>query len=327
MNDVKRYVNTSGHSTRVACNFLAVVWSSRIWGKCREAAEPGGRLEEARGPRAPSGLIHPGGDSPKAHAWSPPSRVVSTQPALSSRCAGGTKGPANQRKRTPPPPPSLCPDPAGAGVPEVPSPHPGEAGVLGSHPLPTPRTIPHRLHSPRKSRMLLHRTLGAEPGGTELVPSACERDRDGLVEEGKGGGDTHAGRRPGQTAREARVGPRSRNEPSLQEKRGWRSDGPVPRPHLKPGPGRQSEPCPPGRHRSPSERGPGRLERGTSRFSVSFSDKSRDAWEGRVEPGGFAVCTSAPSYQECASKLGARAAHPRASVWRNLRFSEQHQKR
>lgn len=73
MNDVERYVNTSGHSTRVACNFLAVVWSSRIWGKCREAAEPGGRLEETRGPRAPSGLIHPGGDSPKAHAWSPPS--------------------------------------------------------------------------------------------------------------------------------------------------------------------------------------------------------------------------------------------------------------
>lgn len=80
MNDVKCYINTSGHSTRVACNFLAVVWSSRIWGTCREAAEPGGRLEEARGPRAPSGLIHPGGDSPKAHAWSPPIRSPQPSP-------------------------------------------------------------------------------------------------------------------------------------------------------------------------------------------------------------------------------------------------------
>lgn len=221
MNDVKRYINTSGHSTRVACNFLAVVWSSRIWGTCREAAEPGGRLEEARGPRAPSGLIHPGGDSPKAHAWSPPIR--SPQPSPLGPASPPSAPAAREKPKAPrtsgrEPLPHL-----GRSVPT----HPVRACQRSPPPIPekpaswarTPphSTHPHRLHSPRENLVLLHRTLGLGPGGTELVPSGCERDRDELVEEGKGGGDTHAGRRPGQTAREARAGPRSRKEPSLQE--------------------------------------------------------------------------------------------------------------
>ena len=285
MNDVKRYVNTSGHSTKVACNFLAVVWSSRIWGKCRASAEPGGRLEEARGSRAPSGLILPGGDSPKAHAWSPPIRSPQPSPL----------GPAS--------PPSA---PAARGEPKAPRtsgreplPHLGRS--VPTHPVracqrspppsrrsrrpglaPPPHSPPrHCLHSPRESRVLLHRVgkenLGAGPGGTVLVPSGCERDRTGWWkrerEEGTLTRDGVQARQREQPQQDQghEASHRHRSSPGSEVRARSRARIYSPRP------GRQSEPCPPGRHRSPSERGPGRLERGTSRFSVSFSGKSRDA--------------------------------------------------
>ena len=155
---------------------------------------PAGRHTLAATPPKPTRCLHPFAARNPA-LWDPPAR-----PPL-QRCAGAARAPRTSARESlphlarpePHPHPGTPSRPTRyrPGEPGAPSPHPGEAGDLGSHPLPTPRA-PRRFHRRRRSRVLLHRAgkenLGAGPGWTGLVPrvpSGCDRDRTGWRKRGE----------------------------------------------------------------------------------------------------------------------------------------------
>ena len=156
---------------------------------------PAGRHTPAATAPKPTGCLHQFAD-PNPALWDLPARTPTPPPAPEMPGWGGSQSPREPEEENPSPTApalnhirtrELRPDPRGTvrACQGLPPPHPREVGDLGSHPLPTPRA-PRRIHSPRASRVTLHRAgkenLGAGPGWTELVPSVpsgCHRDRTG----------------------------------------------------------------------------------------------------------------------------------------------------
>lgn len=117
--------------------------------------------------------------------------------------------------------PKLSPDPPGRSVPEVsPDPAPGEGRKKSLCPelksVPPPRP-PHCFPIPRPSPGLVPGREGELGNWCVRECRDCQRGwgagKEGLREEGRAAGDTHAGRPPGQSGRVARAGRAPRREP------------------------------------------------------------------------------------------------------------------